>query len=91
MKIIYKYELEITSGVQELQVPKNSTILTIQVQNNKPCMWCEVDKNEEEIETILIEMFGTGWDIYEGMGVDRKYLQTIQINGFVWHYYERLF
>jgi hypothetical protein len=100
MKKIWRYELKATQ-LQELEVPVGAKFLCAQVKDEKPCVWAEVkvlDYEDEdvktELETRYIEMYATGDEMVVGMGVDREYIGTFQIEGVdgktkVLHVYER--
>ncbi len=90
-KTIFKFELE-TTGMQKVVMPIDAEILTVQVQNDVPCLWALVDAHNGGVtEERSIEIFGTGNPVPQGMGVDRKYLATYQLRGgdFVGHVFER--
>lgn len=98
MKKIYKYEVP-TRDKFSLNLPVNCEILSLQIDkvSNDPVIWVLFDFNEEsEIKTEerFFELFGTGHTIHEDMGIDRKYINTYQLdllNGvFVGHLFERL-
>lgn len=94
MKTIYKYELLITDE-QKVLMLKGANILTAQNQDEMIHIWAEVDimnalGAENEYEYRYFDIFGTGNLIIEELGVVRKYINTVQINGFVWHIFERL-
>lgn len=86
MKTIWKYELEITD-IQEIEIPKDAEILTVQCQRDKPFLWVLFNK-DASMEKRIIETFGTGHDIPEVMGMSRKYIGTYQIGGYVWHVFD---
>lgn len=83
--LILKYPLKVTDYqlLEELQVTK---ILCAQVQDGTICFWAEVDS---DIDSVNIEVIivGTGQPMSEM--VNYKYLDTVQLNGFVWHIYTR--
>jgi hypothetical protein len=79
-KVIYKYSLKVLES-QNILLPIGSEILTIQNQREIPCLWVLVDPNENEMEKISIEMFGTGNPIHYDMGVSRSYISTFQLHG----------
>jgi len=65
MRKIYKYTIE-TTDVQTIKVPKLAGVnsfteqfLKVDVQKEKPCIWCLVDTMEEEQE-ITLHVVGTG-------------------------------
>ena len=76
---IFKYELSVIDG-QNIRLPIGSQILTVQNQNETPCMWALVDPNADT-ELITIEMFGTGHPVLSDMGTSRKYISTFQMHG----------
>lgn len=90
MKTIWKMPL-IVEDIQDISLPKESTILSIQFQHGMLCLWAEVD-TESSSETRMIEIYGTGHRIYGDMGIERKYIATVQEaeGNLVWHIYERL-
>ena len=87
-KTIWKFELETTDN-QTIEMPVNAEILTVQTQNETPCMWALVDPTEKK-EKRFIEVFGTGHDVHYDMGVSRNYLGTYQLHGgsLVFHVFE---
>ncbi len=70
---IFKYPLRIDAQ-QELDLPVGARVLTVQLQDGKPCLWALVDE-DAEVETITIEMIGTGHPVYD----PGKYLGTVQM------------
>lgn len=90
-KKIFKYKLDRDLAIQTIELPFDAKILTIQTQDESPCIWAEVyEKNSLQERTF--EIFGTGHDIDYDMGVDRKYIGTYQLNGgaLVFHAFERI-
>lgn len=90
-KTIWKYALEIeTTNV--ILMPKGSEILSVELQNNKPFVWALVNPDEQNNETKIIKMFGTGEDVSNGLTVNKRFLGTIQPieNGvaFAFHLFE---
>lgn len=90
MKTIYKYP--ITSALNPvsramIMLPKNSKILTVQIQNNQICIWAEVD-TEESLITKEFSIVGTGnpFPTYNVI-----YIGTVQAHPYVWHVYESIF
>jgi len=57
-KQIWKYPLETTDG-QTIRMPKDSQILCVQTQFDRPCLWALVDPNQP-LEDRHILIFGTG-------------------------------
>ncbi len=88
-KVIYKYELQI--GDNAILMPVDAEILSVQTQFNKPMIWALVDPKAEKEERCF-EIFGTGHPVYYDMGVERKFLSTIQFHDgdYVFHVFERI-
>ena len=88
MKTIYKYPISI--GSNNIDLPKNSTILHFGIDGTGyPCIWVLIDTTEEG-EPIHLKCVGTGWDLDEILG-DSNYVYistTVMSNGFVWHLLE---
>jgi len=86
MKTIFKQQLRVCD-VQTIEIPQDFNILHIANQNGIPCIWyeCETDINSISLD---IYCFGTGFcmDNYPPM----EYIGTVQIDGFVGHYYRSL-
>jgi len=84
---IWKFALQ-TIDKQEIKMPVGAEILTVDIQNGKPCLWARVD-TEELIETRQIAIHGTG---HELPGSTRKYIGTYQLAGgtLIFHVFESL-
>lgn len=88
MKTIWKYELQLID-TQTFDVPEGARFLCVQTQNEKPCMWFEVN-HSPAIEQVTIAIKGTGHFIPDN--VVMEYLGSCQIadGALVWHVYEVL-
>jgi hypothetical protein len=78
MKKVFKYPVDIEDEVSVL-MPKDAKILTVQVQNDKPCIWAAVDPTETYSEFRKFRIAGTGHSIEDG--ADDNYIGTIQMYG----------
>lgn len=98
METIWKYQLEITDR-QEIMMPYNAQILTVQVQNGILCLWARVNPTakkdpvyDEEDRKRRIEIIGTGNPIPKLTIAEarRKYIGSCVMEGgyFVWHVFE---
>lgn len=78
---IFKYELDF-AVMQVVTAPINK-VLSVQIQDNKLVMWAEVFAvgPNKQVQVVLV---GTGGAIPSYAG---EYLNTLQVNGFVWHIY----
>jgi hypothetical protein len=86
MKKIYKYRLENLSS-QEIEMPVEAEILSVQTQNDIPCIWALIDPRAA-LEKVTFEIIGTGYEIpnvIDGVEVDRKYVGTFQLSMLVFH------
>lgn len=86
MKTVFKYKLEVTDH-QEIELPKEASVLLIAEQHDVLCMWCEVD-TEEVKETRCFRIYGTGHEIQNRDNL--MFLQTVVMSGghFVAHIFE---
>lgn len=89
-KTIWKFQLQVLD-TQFIWIPKNAEILSVQNQNEVPCMWALVNPTEEKEEKCF-EIFGTGHDVHCDMGIDRRFIGTFQLHtgSLVFHLFERL-
>jgi len=58
METVWKYEFPI-GDIFDIRMPKDSSILHIDTQNDVPCMWVLVD-DSEECENRRFRLCGTG-------------------------------
>lgn len=88
-KTIWKFE--ITPNVNYIMMPIGAEILSVQTQNENPCIWALVEPDNGKEERYF-DVFGTGHEVYCDMGVDRKFIGTFQMQGgsLVFHLFERL-
>jgi len=86
---IYKFPLKKMDG-QNIIMPRGAEILTVQTQNEIPCLWALVNPEEKETDARFIEMVGTGHPIANDMATERKYIGTFQLYGgtLVFHCFE---
>ena len=73
-------------------MPAETKPLCIQVQRDQPCMWAIVNPDTLKVSERII-MKGTGWEEDTDASSSYadilllQYLGTVQIDGFVWHYF----
>ena len=64
-------------------------ILDIQLQNDIPTIWVICDIEAEDAGDCSYEIFkvgtGHGWSVEEWN--EDNYIGTLQLNGYVWHYF----
>jgi len=83
MKTIWKFEIELTDN-QNVMMPMEAKILTVQIQHGKVCVWAIVDP-EQPLERRYFYLRGTG---HPSDGMDEmQYVGTVQDRqGFlIWH------
>ena len=73
-------------------MPKAAKILSVGAQasaqgDQRLMLWAEVD-TDQPMEQRQIEVFGTGHEIPQGMGVSREFIGTVIVSSLVWHVYE---
>jgi hypothetical protein len=88
MATIYKYPLDLVDG-QVVSMPEGAEILTAQEQHNQLWIWALVNPDRPTSNRIF-EIHSTGNPIAVDMGVERRYVATVQERQFVWHVFERL-
>jgi len=87
---IFKYNVA-PQKIITIPMPQGAEILSFQVQHGEPCIWALVDE-KAIFENRYFKLFGTGHEVYQDMGVVRKFIGTIQLdNGnLVFHLFERI-
>ncbi len=89
-KEIWKYKLKHEER-QNIIMPRNSQILSVQAQDDQPCLWVLVSPNQVDTECRNIEIYRTGQTIlYSDEGVKREFLGTFQLydGSLVFHVFE---
>lgn len=88
MKTIWKYQLPLQDSFT-IDIPKGAKILSLQTQENIPCIWILVNKNRL-LERRTFKTFGTGFDEIEDRNLN--YIGTYQVHegSFVFHVFEVL-
>lgn len=89
MTTIWKFPLEVTDE-QFIKMPKSSMAMTVQVQNDVPCLWAMIDKLDalyEPYHAFCIKTVGTGHDFDFINDFNFTYLGTYQLfdGNFVGH------
>lgn len=88
---IWKYELE-TTDEQTIKIPYGGQIISIQIQNGKPCMWVLVHPKNEHIQDRNLEIYGTGHPVKDIEGTQLYHRGTYKLidKGLVFHVFERI-
>lgn len=89
-KTIWKFDLEFLD-MQPIKMPENAEILSVGEQDGKLKIWALVKPDNAKV-TRDFEIFGTGHNVYCDMGIERKFMGTVQMkeHGLVWHIFERI-
>lgn len=83
---IWKFALALT-GSQEIRMPENAQILSVQYQADNLVLWAIVNPAKPIVpRTIMI--FGTG-HLLPDLDL-RNFIGTVQDGGLVWHVFEDL-
>ena len=84
---IFKYVVPL-DGVIEIQMRKNAHVLSVQTQEEIPCIWAIVDP-EAEMEIRKFYLCGTGHPIDIDIP-QHRYIGTFQLveGGFIGHLFE---
>ena len=87
MKVIHKHIIHPDSPV--INVPINSTILSVHEQEDRICVWVECDFTDITNLEIIFEVYGTGVEMPPG---DRLFIDTVHLYGgsLVFHVYRKL-
>jgi hypothetical protein len=83
MQTIYKYPLDKMQSIQQLTLPMDAKILSVQVQNSQICLWALIgEQQRKSVKYFVNRVFriaGTGHAITED--ADKlKYLATVQLH-----------
>ncbi len=81
---VWKYILR-TTELQTITIPRYHHKLTIQIQNDIPCLWALVDPQDATCE-MQIYTVGTGHDLPADW---KEYIGTYQTEQFVWHVFTK--
>lgn len=84
-EVIFKYQLQIIQE-QEIEMPAGAEILDIQLQNGKICLWAKIFDGSSKVNRVF-EMILTGASI-PIISQRRIHLKTIQLDGYVLHFFE---
>lgn len=80
MKIIYKYILEFDKK-QQIELPLDAEILSVQMQNEKICLWAKVSSTLPKAKRTIY-IYGTGTEIEKD---NLSYVGTVQDGIYVLH------
>lgn len=85
---VLKYPLQLIGGLQTFDMPKESRVLHVEVQNIAgrpcPCLWVLVS-DDDKYGMRSFGVFATGEDL---LPQATDYLGTVHIDWTVWHIFE---
>ncbi len=81
MPTIYKYPLE-TLHEQQVTMPFGDGPVSVDVQDERICVWALVDPVLRGLRTVVFRIYGTGRPVPRKPGC---FLGTVQLHGCVWH------
>lgn len=86
MKVIYKYMMK--NFTDAVRMHRDAQIIHVGFQEtilgSCPMIWAIVDPELPEVFR-KIEVVGTGWDLEGEIG---KHLGSVQVDAFVWHFFD---
>ena len=90
MQTIYKYSIPINDFFN-IELPASAKILTVQIQNNTPCIWALTSTDESTVNRQFM-LRGTGHPIADDDVERFKYVGTFQLHDgqIVFHLFEEI-
>ena len=73
-RVVYKYKIEET--LFTIEVPKNSEVLTVQIQSNEPHVWVLQPTESDETAYVEFKILFTGHEVE--LENDFTFLNTLQ-------------
>lgn len=83
MRTMWKYKLELTDEVQDIQVPHKAVLRLVAMQRGEVALWFEVLSGLPKYTRTYI-VRGTGHEVPDGA----VYVGTCFCSPFVWHVFE---
>ena len=74
MITVYKYYVLFNS---QISIPKGAKLLKVGEQAEGLYIWAEIDTESSVLEHHF-EVFGTGHEMHEDMGVERKHIGVVE-------------
>lgn len=81
-RVIYKYQVELFR--QTFQVPGYPLVRSVDIQDDKICVWVEIERAMPSSYGLDIYVIGTGWEIPDTV---TDYAGSVLVGRFVWHVY----
>lgn len=90
MSSIYKYSIKPSGEYQNIVLPIRSRMLSVIEQNGQMVLYCLVDPLEKTPQIREYLTVGTGWNIKDGESKHLRFIGTVKVGTFVWHFFERV-
>lgn len=90
MRSIYKFAVNPWGEYQNIALPVGSKMLSVIEQNGHMILYCLVDPTEKRVEIREYLVVGTGWNMRDGASKHLKFIGTVKIDPYVWHFFERV-
>lgn len=91
MKTIYRYEINNSSGFNEVEMPDSAKVLSVGLSDeNVMSLWALVDTNDITTSKHTFIVAGTGADLDEALSFNHKFIGTVcsKKNGYAFHIFE---
>ena len=82
---ILKYPVPLALLPTTIDIPQGSVIRHVAMQGETPCIWAEVDEEQQTTERTF-RFYGTGHHVEPGW----QWVGTVQQPPFVWHIFEKV-
>jgi len=97
-ELIWKFDVPIIDashkGVVRVDLPQSSEVLSCGAVGDRLFIWAKFLSDSRDLDFVprYFEVFGTGHEITNDMGIERKFIGTAFMHGgsLVWHVFERL-
>lgn len=87
--IIYKYPVQMVSA-QQVLLPKDATILSTGLQQDRPVIWCLLAEDTIELEAVELLLLPTG-AAFSDKESNLIFIGTLQFNnGLVFHLFKKV-
>ena len=83
MNLIHKEILKLVTE-QILRLPTSAIIIKVALQHGNLCVWYQFDEMDFDTKDVTFKIVGTG---VAEIDVNWTYLDSIFMDGFVWHLY----
>lgn len=95
-EVIWKFEIvpPVVGEISKVDLPRGAKVISTACIGDQIFLWVKfhVDMKDKEFVPHYFEIFGTGHEIHNDMGINRKFIGTVLMHGggLVWHIFERM-